>query len=148
MSKVYLGVIFTLSLLLVFGFWRYSSALESLGELEQANKQLVSTVSSSEKQKKHLIKQQKQDGELSSRHHEKALQILSAEMRAADVLHVYKMGKLKRELNKYKLEVSHLKSGSVKLINTSKELVNEKTSKEISEKCAELPIPEFYLKQL
>ena len=148
MSKIYLGVIATLTVVLILGFWRYSSVVESLGELEQANKQLVSTVESIEDQNKSLIKQQKHESGLSADHHEKTLKILRNEMRTKQILAQHKINKLTLDLKKSQAEVVRLKTGSAGLINISKEHDSEKIPKTISEKCAELPIPEFYLKQL
>lgn len=132
MSKVYLGVIFTLLLGLGFGFWQYSSVLESLGELEQANRQLLTDVNSMEDHNQKLIKQQKQASDISSEHHEKALQIINAEMLSKQNLLQYKIKKLKAEV------ASTIKEG------TYKEQVNEQKINN----CAESFISDFYLKQL
>jgi len=138
MSKVCLGAGFTLVLGLGIVFWLYGSALESIGELEQANKQYIATIESYEDQKKEIVRQQQLDSELSLNHHEKALKILRDEMRMKESVFAH------RE-NKYKLEIKRLKTASVQ---TNRDVSDEKISKEVSEQCAELPIPEFYLKQL
>jgi vacuolar-type H+-ATPase subunit I/STV1 len=139
MSKVYLGIIFTLLLGLGFGFWQYSSVLESLGELEQANRQLLTNVNSMEEQKQQLIKQQKQASEISSEHHEKALQIVNAEMLSKQRLLQYKIKQLKQQLSDVQFKVVSTNKDAI-----NKEQVNEKKVND----CAESIIPEFYLKQL
>lgn len=141
MSKVCLGVGSTLLLSLGVVFWLYTSALESMGELEQANNQYVATIESFENQIQERAKQQQFDSELSLSHHEKALKILRDEMSAKENYFSY------RE-NKLRLEIKRLKATSIQTVNISKDVVDEEINKEDSDKCAELPIPESYLKQL
>lgn len=146
MSKVYLGIIFTLLLGLGFGFWQYSTVLESLGELAQANRQLVADLSSIEEQTQQRLKQQQQATQISSQHHEKTLQIVNAEMLSKQRLLQYKIKQLKQRLTKVEIDRSLQKpltlAKSKDVIN--KESLNEKKNND----CAESFISEFYLKQL
>ena len=146
MSKIYLGVILTLLFILGFGFWQYSSAIESLGEFEQANRQLESSVRSMEERQQQLSMQYQKANDVSALHHEKALQIINAEMLSKEDLLQYKIKQLRQQLSKQKDNAAQLKPSMVFTNKESadKELVNEKETNN----CAESVIPEFYLKQL
>lgn len=146
MSKVYLGVILTLLFVLGFGFWQYSSAIESLGEFEQANRQLESSVHSMEDRQEQLSLQYQKASDVSALHHEKALQIINAEMLSKERLLQYKIKQLRQQSSKQKDNAEKLKPSMVFTNKESadKERVNEKETNN----CAESFIPEFYLKQL
>lgn len=146
MSKIYIGIIFTLLLGLGIVFWQYSSVLKSLGELQQANRQLISHVNSMEQQQQQLTQQLQQASEISSAHHDKTLKIVNAEMTTKEGLFQYKIEQLKKQLGKLQLEKTQLKLGvvSTNMDSKQKEYLNE----DKSNKCAESVIPEFYLKQL
>lgn len=136
MTKIYLGVILALLFVLGFGFWQYSSAIESLGEFEQANRQLESSVRSMEERQQQLRLQYQKANDVSALHHEEALRIINAEMLSKEGLMQYKIKKLRQQLKP-----------SMVFINkesTDKEQINEKETNN----CAENFIPEFYLKQL
>ena len=146
MSKVYLGVILTLLLVLGFGFWQYSSAIESLGEFEQANRQLESSLHSMEERQQQISLQYQKAGNVSALHHEKALQILNAEMLSKERLLQYKIKELRRQLSQQKDNTEKTKPS---MIFTNKESVDkERVNEKETNNCAESFIPEFYLKQL
>lgn len=146
MTKIYLGVILTLLFVLGFGFWQYSSAIESLGEFEQANRQLESSVRSMEERQQQLSMQYQKANDVSALHHEKALQIINAEMLSKEGLLQYKIKQLRQQLSKQKNNAAQLQASMVftNKESTDKEQVNEKETNN----CAENLIPEFYLKQL
>jgi predicted house-cleaning NTP pyrophosphatase (Maf/HAM1 superfamily) len=146
MSKIYLGAISTLLFILGIGFWQYSSAIESLGEFEQANRQLESSVRSMEERQQHLNLQYHKASDVSLQHHEKALQIINAEMLSKERLLQYKIKQLRQQLSKQKNNAVQLKSS---MVFTNKESTNkEKVDEKETDNCAESYIPEFYLKQL
>ena len=146
MSKIFMGVIFTLGVILVVVSWRYASAVEQLGETEQANRQLESTLNSLQLQNQQLLKQQQQATEVSSQHHEKTMAILRKEMRTKLDISEHKSNQLRLKLNRLRQENAQVKKGHqlVKVKMDSKDIDDESSS----EKCAEVPIAEFYLKQL
>ncbi len=146
MSKIYLGVISTLLFILGIGFWQYSSAIESLGEFEQANRQLESSVRSMEERQQQLSLQYRKANDVSSLHHEKTLQIINTEMLSKERLLQYKIKQLRQQLSKQKNNAVQLKPS---MIFTNKESTNkEQVDEKETNNCAESYIPEFYLKQL
>lgn len=146
MSKVFIGVIATLTVTLIMVSWRYASAIEQLGETEQANRQLESTVETLQLQNQQLVKQQEQAAEVSSQHHEKTMNILRKEMQVKLEIARHKSNNLRADLNRLKQENAQIKQGQqlVKAKMNNKDVEDENSS----EKCAEIPIAEFYLKQL
>jgi len=146
MTKVLSGVIFTLTVILVFGFWRYASVVEALGETEQANRQLESTLQSLEDQNDQLIQQQARAAEVSHQHHEQTVKILREEIQTRLAIEQHKTKKLASKLKRMADANTQVKSGMqlVKAKTDNKDVDDENNS----EKCAEVPIAEFYLKQL
>lgn len=146
MSKIFMGVIATLTVILVIVSWRYASAVEQLGETEQANRQLESSLESLQLQNQQLVRQQEQATEVSSKHHENTVNILRQEMQAKLELARHKSNNLRTALNQLRQENAQIKQGQqlVKVKMKNKDVENENSS----EKCAEVPIAEFYLKQL
>lgn len=134
MGKIYLGIIFTLSLVVVLLSWRYSAVLEELGGLEQANQQLVSALKTAEQQNRALQEQQKTSADISAQHHEKTLSILKNEQQIQNAILQHKITQLQKRLQQ----------------NTGSKPVNreEKNEKSQQTDCADTVIPEFYLKQL
>lgn len=122
MSKIYLGVISTLLFILGIGFWQYSSAIESLGEFEQANRQLESNVRIMEERQQQLNLQYQKASDVSAGHHEKALQIINAEMLSKGRLLQYKIKQLRQQLSKQKNNAVQLKSS---MVFTNKESANK-----------------------
>jgi len=145
-SKIFMGVIATLTVILVIVSWRYASAVERLGETEQANRQLESTLESLQVQNQQLVRQQEQATEVSSKHHEKTMNILRQEMQAKLKIARHKSNNLRAALNQSRQENAQVKQGRqlVKAKMNNKDVEDENSS----EKCAEVPIAEFYLKQL
>jgi len=145
-SKIFMGVIATLTIILVFVSWRYASAVEQLGETEQANRQLESTLKSLQVQNQQLVRQQEQATEVSSKHHEETMNILRQEMQSKLKIARHKSNNLRAALTQLRQENAQIKQGRhlVKAKMNNKDIEDENSS----EKCAEVPIAEFYLKQL
>jgi len=144
MSKILFGIIIALSVIVVFGSWRYSLTLENIGELEQANRQLESTIKSLNEQQQGLISQREQENQQGLQHHEKALAILRDEMATKLALKQHKIDQLQARIEKIKTNQQAIKMKGIIGTAHAKEVSNEN----MPEKCAELPIPEFYLQQL
>jgi len=144
MSKILFGIILALSVIIAFGSWRYTSALENLGEFEQANRQLEATIESLNKQQQRLLSQRENENQQGLQHHEKALAILRDEMATKLALKQHKIDQLQARIEKIKANQQAIKIKGVIGTAHAKEVSNES----LPEKCAELPIPEFYLQQL
>ncbi|MDH5518542.1 MAG: hypothetical protein OEY36_12110 [Gammaproteobacteria bacterium] len=146
MSKIYLGAILSLSIILSLGFWRYSSLSQQLGQLEQANRQLMTTLESEQLHKTKQLAQQQQSAELSATHHEKTLEIVKQEMQVQQNLLQHKIHQLQQRLLKLTEQSSGLKNQrpSRHVSDLSRDEGNEKNS----ESCADMPVAEFYLMQL
>lgn len=144
MSKLYMWG--TIALVIILGFWRYTSVVQALGESEQANRQLEMTIEAVQVQNDQLLKQQREDSEISLDHHNKTLKIVRNEMQGQLNLLQYKVDNLKQNLKKTKTENNQLRANliPVDMVKFSKEQTREEKSKE----CAETPVAEFYLKQL
>lgn len=134
MSKIYLGIIISLITGLGLLSWRYSAAQQDIGELEQANRQLLTSLQAVEQQNKTLHEQQQSAAEISARHHEKTLSIVRAEQQAQAELLQHKITRLQNRLR----QVADTKTVSME----------EKNETIQQQECAETIIPEFYLKQL
>jgi len=144
MSKILFGIILALSVVIAFGSWRYSVTLENLGELEQANRQFESTIESLNEQQQRLILQREQENQQGLQHHEKTLSILRDEMLAKLALKQHKIDQLQTRIEKIRTNQQAIKMKGIIGTAHAKEVSNES----MPEKCAELPIPEFYLQQL
>jgi len=144
MSKILFGIILALSTIIVFGSWRYSVALESLGEFEQANRQLESTIESLSAQQQRLVSQREKENQQGLQHHEKALAILHDEMLTKLALKQHKIDQLQTRIKKLKKKKQSIKISGIIDAAHAEEVSDES----LPEKCAELPIPDFYLKQL
>ena len=144
MSKIYLWG--TIVLLLGLGFWRYSVVVQELGEAEQANRQYQVTIKSMQQEKDSDREKQRQDSEIGLKHYNESLAIVRSEMKKKEDLLLHRINILKKEADRTKKENHQLKSGfkSMEVKSNEKESFNENNA----EACAELPIPEYYLKQL
>lgn len=144
MTKILFGIIVALSAVIAIGSWRYSLALESLGKFEQANQQLEVTIESLNSQQQTLVSEREKENQLGVSHYEKTLAILREEMATRLRLKQHKIDQLQTRIKKLKANQQPIKVSGVIDAVQAKEISDES----LPEKCAELPIPEFYLKQL